>query len=399
MARFSAAPAVSLREVNGAWWLVTPAGELFVSLGLNGVQAPAMLTPRSQRHTLNRYGEDFVGADGLWNPAGEGVRRWLGHVRKEFQQWGFNTFGYHTVAPREQLGGGLYYVCQACGQSPSGYPDLFSAAFVADLDRRLSAVCAEARSDAACLGYAFADQPPWQETPLAAGLHPWVRQLAEAPAATAGKQAWLGILRTNHGSAASAAQVYGLAAEGWDDLAQARDWNPGDGAGGPDNQAMLALLADRWYRLHSQIVRREDPDRLILGDQLHAGPDGLPEFLVPVVSEYTDLLFVAGDVPFATQAESLRLLHQRTDLPVLLASSSPAPGPQEMGPGYADQLRAIMEAGYVVGWHYDGYLDPTAAEGAPRGLVGPLGTVNTDAVTWLAAANQHADIWHARPAR
>lgn len=408
MARLPAAPAVSLREVNGAWWLVAPGGEHFVSLGLNQVEAPLMLAPNRRRHTLARYGDDFAGTDGHWNPKSEGVRRWVGQVRKDFQQWGFNTFGYHTVAPRHLLGDGLYYVCRACtcpfpgDGSTQEYPDLFATDFVLDLERRLGAICTEARYDAACLGYAFADRLPWQEAAGAPGLHPWVRQLASYPAATAAKQAWIAILRRNHGDATSAARAYGLDAEDWGELAKTAPWP--DGGGSPasqaDNQATLALLADRWYRLHSHIVRREDPDRLILGDKLHCGAAGLPEFLLPIVAEYTDLLCVAGDIPFAEQAETLGLLHQRTGLPILLATSAPAATAiDEAGMRYADQLRAVMEAGYVVGWHYNGYLDGADQDAPPNGLVDGIGSIRTDAVTWFAVANQHADIWHARPCR
>ncbi len=408
MARLPAAPAVSLREVNGAWWLVAPDGELFVSLGLNRVEAPLMLTPDNRRHTLKRYGDDFAGPDGHWDPQSEGVRRWLGHVRKDFQQWGFNTFGYHTIAPRHLLGDRLYYVCRACtcpfpgDGSTREYPDLFATDFVLDLERRLGAVCAEARYDAACLGYAFADQPPWQEATAVPGLHPWVRQLASQPAATAAKQAWIAILRRNHGDAASAARAYGLDAGDWGELAKTESWP--DGGESPtcqaDNQAMLALLADRWYRLHSHIVRREDPDRLILGDKLHCGAAGLPEFLLPIVSEYTDLLCVAGDIPFAEQTAALAHLHQRTGLPILLATSPrTTTSSGEAGMRYADQLRAVMEAGFVVGWHYNGYLDGTGPDAVPSGLVDAAGSARADAVTWFSVANQHADIWHARPCR
>ncbi|MDX9980400.1 MAG: hypothetical protein RBU25_10280 [Lentisphaeria bacterium] len=397
-----------LREVNGAWWLATPGGELIVSLGLNQVEAPRLLAPACRRHTLKRYGDDFAGADGAWNPAGEGVRRWLACVRRDFRQWGFNAFGYHTVAPRSLLGGEFHYLCRiwpgplgGAGPEPV-YPDVFAPEFAAALEGRLAALCADLSRDAACLGYAFADQPPWQEPAPGPGLHPWVRQLAEAPEPSAGKRAWLGLLQANHGGAAAAAAAHGLGARVWEELAANRDWSrsPGDpAAAAADNQAMLGLVAARWYRLHARILRQTDPGRLILGDKLRWGSGGLPDYLLPILAEFTDLLCLECDGDIAGRIESLHRLHRRTGLPVLLVAAPGAAGDQrKLGQDYADNLRAAMTAGVVVGWHHSGYLDAAESARPGGGLFDLFGNPRAEALAWFGVANRHAEVWHARPA-
>lgn len=400
---------MSLREVNGAWWLATPEGELVVSLGLNQVEAPLLLASSCRRHTLKRYGDDFARADGAWNPAGEGVRRWLAGVRRDFRQWGFNAFGYHTLAPRSLLGGGFHYICRLWPEPLGGgglepvYPDVFAPEFAAGLETRLAALGADMRQDTACLGYAFADQPPWQESaPPGPGLHPWVRQLAEAPEASAGQRAWLGLLQASHASAAAAAAVHGLAAHSWEELAANRDWSrtPGEPlAAAADNQAMLGLIAARWYRLHARILRQADPGRLILGDNLRWRPGGLPDYLPPLLAEFTDLLCLECEAGWAGEIDRLQQLHRQTGRPVLLAS---APGTsadgRELGQAYADNLRLAMAAGFIVGWHHSGYLDAAWPEAAASGLVDQFGNPRAGAPAWFGVANRHAEIWHARPA-
>ena len=429
MSRSYAAPAVSLREVNGAWWFVDAGAQLFVSLGLNHVEAPLMLGPHNRRRTLKRYGADFVLPDGTPNPEGEGLRRWLKRVRVDMGVWGFNTLGYHTMVPQQLLGNGLHYVRRACtcGIEPYrrdvAYPDIFSDAFASDVERRLTPVCAEVREDPFCLGYAFADCPPWRVPAAnAPATHPWIAHLASAPASTAGKQAWLQLLRERHESAEAVAKTYGLQAADWDGLAATDDWSAATDpkTARADSEAMLAQLAERWYHVHCEVVRREDPFRLVLGDKLVCGPEGLPDYLVPIVARYTDVLYIQWYARFDEQVEVLRDLHQRTGLPVLLGDSSfsvhldchsphskgiPVANHLEVGESYAGYLRAAMETGFVVGWHYCGYIEgrkgvtPDHAPTLERqcGLLDPFENEHADAVAWLRGANDHANIWHARP--
>jgi hypothetical protein len=425
-----AAPAVFLREINGAWWFVDPDAKPFVSLGLNHVEAPLMLGDHNRSRTLKRYGDDFACEDGSWNPDGEAPRKWLTRVRTDMRQWGFNTFGYHTLAPRDMLGSGLYHVQRAGAYGIEPYrrnpvrPDLFSPACAAEIERRVAQVCTLSRTDPFCLGYAFADCPPWSSPePNQQGLHPWVAALASAPASTPGKQAWMSHLLARYDDVATVARVYGLGGQTWDEVASVDDWSTvGDPAAvQADSTGMLAQLAERWYSLHAATVRREDPHRLILGDKLLCDPSGLPDYLLPILAKYTDLLYLQWFALFDEQVATLRDLHERTERPVLLGNSGFAVQIEgqplrtkgilvddhlRAGQCYADYLRAAMESGFVVGWHYCGYIegrqgvtpdyDPTLERQC--GLLDPFENEHTDALAWLRVANEHAAVWHARPA-
>jgi hypothetical protein len=426
-----AAPAVSLRETNGAWWFVAPDGELFVSLGMNHVEAPLMLGEHNRQHTLKRYGDDFVGSDGSWNLESEAARRWLSRVRGDLTHWGFNTFGYHTLAPRDMLGNGFYYVQRATTyaiepyRSEPNYPDLFAQACADRIDQRLTDLCRKCRTDPFCLGYAFADCPPWQTaTGLGGGLHPWVLALASAPASTSGKQAWMSHLLSRYDDAAAVARIYNLPARSWDELGAATDWTGGEEpeAVQADSTGMLARLAERWYSLHCRTIRREDSRRLVFGDKLVCGPEGLPDYLTRIVGKYADVLCIQWYAPFPEQVEALRALHEATGKPILLGDSSFAVQNEgqrlrskgilvrdqlEVGQKYANYLREAMEAGFVVGWHYCGYIegrqgvcpdyDPTLERQC--GLLDPFENEHTDAVAWIRVANEHANVWHARTVR
>ncbi|MCK5801462.1 MAG: hypothetical protein KAI66_01455 [Lentisphaeria bacterium] len=363
--------AVQLKKINDAWWFVSCEGEMFVSLGINHVEAPLMAGPHNRERTKGTYGSDFVNAEGLWNPEGDGVRRWTTRVRVDMRRWGFNTFGYHTMVPYQYLGSGLHYVRRAFTAAIEPYhrnmetPNIFSDTFADRTRRTLETVCADGCSDPYLLGYAFADCPPWRTD-------------------TAHAQLWLDSLAVERGGGTSVEQ-----------------------------------LAEQWYRLHHDLVREFDPCTPILGDKLLLGPDGVPDYLIPLLKEYTDLVYVQWQGHFADQMDVLRDLHAATGLPILLGNSSfsvhlpchkphskgsPVASQMEVGQAYADYLRAALSEPYIVGWHYDGYVegrpgvepdyDPTLCRQC--GLLDPDERVHEDAVTWIRSANAHAMLWHSR---
>ena len=67
------------------------------------------------------------------------------------------------------------------------------------------------------------------------------------------------VLLEHYKDATTVAETYGLQAKNWDDLGAVEDWSsPADPeAARADSEAMLAQLAERWYQVHSEAVRRE----------------------------------------------------------------------------------------------------------------------------------------------
>jgi len=75
---------------DGRWWLITPEGEQFFSVGLNHIDS-ATLRYRENAH--------------IWHDKyGNSMERWLAKVRDDLGSWGFNTVGWvQEVVTREAL--------------------------------------------------------------------------------------------------------------------------------------------------------------------------------------------------------------------------------------------------------------------------------------------------------
>ncbi|MHC4517714.1 MAG: agarase, partial [Planctomycetota bacterium] len=78
----------TLSKRKGRWWLVTPEGNPFFSIGLNHIDSASL------RYIENRH---------IWRGRyGNSMRAWLKQVRSDLIDWGFNTVGWvQEVVTRE----------------------------------------------------------------------------------------------------------------------------------------------------------------------------------------------------------------------------------------------------------------------------------------------------------
>jgi hypothetical protein len=69
----------TIEKRDGRWWLITPDGAPFWSIGINHIDSAALR---------------FAESDGVWEREfGNSRERWLGAVADDLRDWGFNTMG------------------------------------------------------------------------------------------------------------------------------------------------------------------------------------------------------------------------------------------------------------------------------------------------------------------
>ena len=185
---------VRVEQRDGVWWLVSPEGEPFVSIGLNHVAPEMLLLPGNQETTLQRYGADFATSAGRFNSAGAGARKWMEEVFADMRDWRFNSLGMHVPGSIDPAlyRSRVYSLPSVHAARIEGLmrnnaletPDVFSEAFAARVEETACAVCDACAADPLVLGYCYCDLPGWVDARTAASFHgggsvsgPWVEAI------------------------------------------------------------------------------------------------------------------------------------------------------------------------------------------------------------------------------
>ena len=343
----SAGAVFTVEERHGRWWFVTPAGDPFWSIGMNHIDSASL-----------RYPD----AAGVWRARYDGSQeRWLRErVRPDLLSWGFNTVGWvqevttrtptiHRHSRNFTFEEYQWLDMPYCHLLPftethqweveTRHPDVFSDDFAEWCDVVAREHCAVMAGDPDLIGYFYVDCPTWVHCP------------PKNP-----KGAWFDPARLQ--SAAGRRE--------------------------------LSAMAQRYYQVTHDAVRRYDPDHLILGDR-YEGKARLPEEVLLAAAPYVDVLsfqYFAGSEQIAPDLERW---HALTGRPVLLADAC-APGRRPEN--YLPMIRGLRETACCIGWHVCGaYLRNRCRRHGFRDendeLVQPL-------VNMATAANRETLAWASR---
>ena len=435
---------IHLEKDNGVWWLADHTGKRFITTGMNHVGEGGVLFNEVNKGWLTgKFGEDIKGSWGGLNPRARNHGGYADMVVKDFKDYSFNTIPFHAYSTPLDLyeKRGIYYVAKIKVQSISlmqmnrakgaRFPDVFSASFRDKLDALAKRTCTPLRDAKYCLGYAYFDMPDlksvrrWhrQMFPDGGQIYPWVQDMRALPPGAAGKQEWMRILKRNHASASEAARVYAVDdIASWEDLAKVTSWpiKPNDVPRvRKDAEDMLTVLAEKWYGLHHELIRKYDPNHLLLGDKHDVGYDKsvdmIPDGVLSAIGKYCDVMMIQYYTFYTDQHNStLRKLHSQTGLPIINGDHSysfktskhtkikglEVESFEAVANEYRRYLKGIMEDHpYMLGWWYCGYIEQWAPAGTKQlgqqcGFFSPFGEPNAELLALVKEANENASIWH-----
>lgn len=389
-------------EKDDRWWLVTPAGHAFISLGINHYHQGWWEQDYNRDHWLKQFGSKWIG-DENWNRGFQKMA--LGDMKR----FGLNTFGVHTDAPsltEPPLGPVMPYVRRYEPLILSHYKnpkhsDIFEPAFAKQCDEAAQRMAAPYVDDPMLLGYCMSDLPSM--TDMDAKIYKsttWPRELRNKGANAAGKQAWMKTIRGRYAEISEFNSVYETGFKDWNELLKAENWRPSAEAKNKrenaDNIAFLKACVDRYYSAAESALRKVDKNHLFFGDKLFAESDSL-EIIIDVTTKYTDLVCYQSYAMWQDQEALLDRLAARIDLPLLNGDSNYAT-PNEMLPNpygqhaeshaqRADWMREFCEAAFprkeFVGWHICGIIDtwktmPTKEVYQQQGIMSVTGEVYQD---------------------
>lgn len=335
---------------DGRWFLVTPEGHPFYSLGVNALSAAQSATyvegreamfadlPAAGSALAGWYGSDdsrrgtgasrdLGFAHGRWfdfyranlqrsyaeprcsSPAPAAAadcsafdaRRWTTHTLDRLQAWGFNTIGNWSDAALVEarrvpytlplLISGDYAVVSTGLDLWGGMPDPFDPRFAAAAERAVQVASRGHRDDPWLIGYFADNELAWVGSgdPLRARYALALGTLRLGPESPA-KRAFVEQLRGQYASARQLAAAWGIALADWGALEGAGFQAPLPQEGRPaiavDLQRFQRLYADRYFRTVAAALEAQAPNHLLLGGRF-AGTT--PE-AVASCAQYCDVL-------------------------------------------------------------------------------------------------------------
>jgi hypothetical protein len=281
--RFEPAAFFRTRFDGERWWLVTPEGHAFLSIGVNNV-TPVGDTARGTNS--QPYRENVLSKHG-------NVAAWAASTRDRLRAWGFNTLACWSTRdvadmPRTDV---MNFSAGVGGDwLTGGMPDYFGAAFVENA-ARVARGCRDSRDDPWLIGYFLDNELAWDTDWRAAP--PLFDRYAALPAAASGKQAWCRCLRERHGTCEAFGSVYAPPIASWDELPALTSVSPRKDrteAAKADRDAFALLVARQYFRTCADAIRREDPHHLILGCRFVSWT--VPRAVVQACGEFCDVVSI-----------------------------------------------------------------------------------------------------------
>lgn len=402
-----------VEQRNGVWWFVAPDGRPFFSNGVNVIATGA--TRENYRAENPEYAAfRHYPTTGAW------VEATLARLRA----WNFNTIGAWSSAELRQKSGPHgaaampYTVVLDLGRrSHAPWSDLFSREVALQFDQEARRKIGHLKDDPNLLGY-FTDNELgwWDDTLLSFFL--------EQPRSNATRRVLMRLMREHYrndfarlrrdfdtGGARSFAAL---------DAHAPLTLRPG-GRGQELVDKFAYLLAERYYQLTHDAIRRYDPNHLILGDRFIG-------WYVPAVAraagKYVDVISTnyAADWPDGNNSHFfLDTLHKLTRKPIIVTeyymcamenrsgnqnSSANFPVVQtqrERAESFRTNLTALAAVPYVVGAHWFQYYDEPTRGRATDGENYNMGLVDINDQPYeeltASAALLNPDTIHTRAAK
>jgi len=293
-------------QQDGVWWLIAPDGKRFFSLGVNVVD---------QGLTREKYRPDRPGYAAFRYYPDETA--WARETLARLRAWGFNTLGAWSDidALKKAEEAMLPYTVGLWLGSSAGVPwlDVFSAETERTFDREARRFILPRKDDPLLIGY-FTDNELgwWSDTIfLYHTQHP----------GTATYRALVKLLREHYGGdlARLRRDFHTGKLRRFDDLNQRAPLTLKPGGHGREViEKFTFLIAQRYYRLAHDAIRRYDKNHLILGDRYISW---YPPAVARAIRPYTDVVSTNYNADWTDGANArfhFETLHRLTGKPILI---------------------------------------------------------------------------------
>jgi hypothetical protein len=285
------------------WWFVNPQGEPFFSIGVSDIGSGPKrekYDPQKPAYAAFRYYDS--------------AKSWVEDTTNRLKSWNFNTLG-SWVDPALDNGSMPYAVVLHLG-AHAGVPwnDLFSDGFAAEMNRLAEAHVAPRANDHNLLGWFSDNELGWYPDTL------FYYHLESKSNATRAKL--IEILADHYQrDFAALSQDFEIGgASTFDDLSALKLKPRPGGKGRAVVERFVSAVAERYYQVMHDAIRRYDTNHLILGDRY---PWHCPPAVAKAAGPFVDVISTNFDWPEAADGYLpcgyLHKLHEWTGRPVLVS--------------------------------------------------------------------------------
>lgn len=433
------------------WWLVTPDGHGFFSLGIDVVSPDVGATfvegrefmfaglPDTGDPLAAHYGYaderqnlpaqrgrqydhgrsfDFYAANLQRKYGADYLPSWRRTALDRLRAWGFNTIGNWSeprlierhempyVVPIHSYGD---FARVSSGSDWWGkMPDPFDPAFAAAVDETVAKVASTYRDDRYLIGYFVDNELAWglgqAEAPqLRYGL---ATETLKLGAASPAKRAFIGQLVEKYRDVENFAATWEIIARSWDELREAGLTLSSSALARPavidDLRTFTTLFAETYFRIVAKAVRRHAPHHLYLGSRFQART---PE-AVAACAKYCDVVSfnvyredLAGKEWTRFHAVGKPALigefqFGSTDTGLFWPGLVDVASEEQRGPAYAAFVRSALANPDIVGCHWFQYVDEPLTGRLLDGENGHMGFVSVADVPYagLVSAARGANL-------
>lgn len=261
------------------WWLVTPDGHPFFSVGVNVLTFNGTATREGVCHYGDACRRKYPSRES-WAEA---------HVER-CRAWGINTVGCWSDWPlfRERLPYTVNLDVGASNWQSGAWTDLFAEDFVRRVRERVQQVAAPLKADPFLIGYYLGNEMKWG--PDHRGGH-LLDEFFAKPGDSATRQALMAFLQQRYGTVAALRQDIDTPAQTWDELAAATSLavRPTPTAAAT-RLAWAEAVAERFFAVTSSELRAADPNHLNLGVRFIS--QMVPPPVLRVAGRYVDVMTI-----------------------------------------------------------------------------------------------------------
>lgn len=301
-------------EIDGKWWLITPEGTLFLSIGMDcvGTWERTFVTgrdswfewlPGEEESAFQPFyadvsnahsGAEAIGGKGrtfsfysanLVRKYGDDwARRWRESAYRRLQAWGFNTIANWSQEDVLRNSPMPYVVSSGVwGVRPveggTGYwskmMDVFAPEFPERAENAFIHVARSHAENPLCIGYFVDNELAWE------GVR---NGILESPADQPARQELIRRLEEQYGTIEALNKAWNTKTASWDDLRTPR---PASTAANKDLDDFLYAFAQRYFETLRDACRRHTPNQLYLGCRF-AGPP--PDPVTRACAGYADIV-------------------------------------------------------------------------------------------------------------
>ncbi|MEM6843395.1 MAG: hypothetical protein AAF632_14300 [Bacteroidota bacterium] len=255
-------------NIDGREWFITPAGNAMYVLGINHIEA-----------------------------TNEGERQ---QTLTNLAEWNFNSSGYGAPLPIiEEFPG---FISVRIHDAPHwlpanrfGFADVFGKEFAQRTEQIIREKCMVGKDNTRVIGYSLTDTPRYDlDIVRARRGNDWVSAIRKLPAETAGKKHYVAFLKERYSDDFSKFKMaYRLeGVNSFDDLLSYNFENlelvrPDIRR---DDEAFLAVIAEKIYRLTRQYFNQYDPEALLLSEKFKMHDH--PEEILKLAGKYFDVISI-----------------------------------------------------------------------------------------------------------